>query len=93
MNDKINKRKSRLRRELEYHPRRITKLDEPEISDYDYEMMFRRLTDLEADNPEYDDPSSPTKPWAKTLSKLKRLRNRAAANLTDVFSYTSARFC
>src|SRR5262249_37644775 len=32
----------------------------PEISDYDFDQMMRRLQDLEAQHPELADPNSPT---------------------------------
>ena len=40
-------RMKELARKLEYHSRRYYVLDDPEISDYDYDMMFRELVELE----------------------------------------------
>ncbi len=41
----------------------------PEISDAEYDKLYRELEELEAKHPEFDDPNSPTKrvggePWA-----------------------------
>ncbi len=50
-----------LRRQLERHNHLYYVLDSPEISDADYDVLFRRLQALEAEYPELDDPNSPTK--------------------------------
>ncbi|GAC1339311.1 MAG: NAD-dependent DNA ligase LigA [Candidatus Dormibacteria bacterium] len=49
-----------LRRQVEHHAHRYHVLDEPEISDRDYDLLFRRLVDLEARYPGLQDPDSPT---------------------------------
>ena len=49
-----------LRAELERHNRLYYVLDAPEISDFEYDAMLRRLEELEAAHPEYYDPNSPT---------------------------------
>ena len=50
----------RLRREIEYHNHRYYVLDAPEISDAEFDTLFRRLQDLERDHPELLAPDSPT---------------------------------
>ena len=50
----------KLRRELERH-NRLYYEGNPEISDYDFDQMLRRLAELEAKHPELDDPNSPTR--------------------------------
>ncbi len=50
-----------LRKELAYHQYRYYTLDDPEISDYDYDMMLRKLIELESAHPEFDSPDSPSK--------------------------------
>jgi DNA ligase (NAD+) len=52
---------ARLRRELERHNRLYYIDAKPEISDYEFDQMLRRLQELEAQHPEFDDPNSPTK--------------------------------
>lgn len=50
-----------LRRQLRYHSERYYNDDAPEIEDYEYDMMMRRLKQLEEENPQFDSPDSPTK--------------------------------
>lgn len=50
-----------LRRELERHNRLYYVDARPEISDYDFDQMMRRLQELEAAHPELDDPTSPSR--------------------------------
>jgi len=50
----------KLRQEIRYHNHRYYTLDAPEISDAEYDRLFRRLTELEAEHPELITPDSPT---------------------------------
>ncbi len=49
-----------LRKKVEHHAHRYYVLDSPEISDTEYDRLFRELQDLEAANPDLADPNSPT---------------------------------
>jgi DNA ligase (NAD+) len=49
-----------LRRQLEYHGHRYYVLDDPEISDPDYDALLNELRDIEAEHPELRSPDSPT---------------------------------
>jgi DNA ligase (NAD+) len=49
-----------LREQLEHHLYRYHVLDDPEISDAEYDRLYDELKELEAEHPELDDPSSPT---------------------------------
>ena len=49
----------KLRAELERH-NRLYYLGEPEISDYDFDQLLRRLEALEKEHPEHFDPNSPS---------------------------------
>jgi DNA ligase (NAD+) len=51
----------KLRAELERHNRLYYLEARPEISDYDFDQMLRRLQELEAAHPEFDDENSPTR--------------------------------
>jgi DNA ligase (NAD+) len=53
-------RADELRRQLEYHGHRYYVLDDPEISDPDYDALLNELRDLEAEHPELRTPDSPT---------------------------------
>jgi DNA ligase (NAD+) len=50
-----------LRGELAHHNRLYYTDATPEISDADYDKLFRELEELEAKHPQFDDPNSPTK--------------------------------
>lgn len=49
-----------LREELDGHNYRYYILDTPSISDKEFDEKLRRLSDLEKQHPEFDDPDSPT---------------------------------
>ena len=49
-----------LRQMLHEHNRRYYVLNQPSISDYDFDQLMRELQDLEARHPEMADPNSPT---------------------------------
>ncbi len=49
-----------LRSELQRHEHLYYVLDQPEITDAEYDALMRRLQELEADHPELRTPDSPT---------------------------------
>ncbi len=49
-----------LRGQIEYHNKKYYTEDAPEISDYEYDMLYRRLENLEAAFPELKTAGSPT---------------------------------
>ncbi len=50
-----------LRKELSQHNYNYYVLDNPTISDYEFDTKLKELQDLESQYPEFDDPNSPTK--------------------------------
>lgn len=56
----IKNRIDELRTQLEYHSKKYYVEDSPEISDFEYDKMLRELEELEAENPEFNSPLSPT---------------------------------
>ena len=56
----IEKEIEKLRNEIRYHEYRYYVLDNPEISDFEFDKLMRRLQELEAQNPELVTPDSPT---------------------------------
>ena len=58
--DSIVQRVAELRRELNYHNYRYYVLDDPVISDYDYDRLLQELRQLEEEHPELVTPDSPT---------------------------------
>ena len=83
------KRIEQLRETLEYNSRLYYEKDSPEISDYEYDALFRELGDLEAQYPEFDSDTSPTKRvGGKALDKFEKFKHTVRmGSLTDVFSY------
>src|SRR6059058_5312583 len=76
-----------LRREIERHNHRYYVLDDPEISDAEYDALFRRLQALEEAHPELRTPDSPTqRVGARPLEKFAAVRHRhqmlSLANVT-----------
>ncbi len=57
----FRKRAAELRAQLEQHNYRYYVQDAPEITDAQYDALFRELQALEAAHPELDDPNSPTR--------------------------------
>ncbi len=87
--EKIKARIEELRRKIEHNSRLYYECDAPEISDYEYDAMFRELTELEEKYPEYDAPDSPTKRvGGRALEKFEKYTHTVKmGSLTDVFSY------
>ena len=87
--DEIKTRIEKLRRQLLYHAKKYYVEDSPEISDYDYDMMYRRLLVLEGEHPEFFDPASPTqRVGGRPLDKFDKVtHSRRMDSLTDVFSF------
>jgi DNA ligase (NAD+) len=58
--DKRRARAAELRKLIEYHSDLYYNRDDPQISDYDYDMLLRELRELEAGDPSLAAPDSPT---------------------------------
>ncbi len=54
-------RHAELVREIQYHDHRYYVLDDPQISDFEYDRLYRSLVELEAAHPELVTADSPTK--------------------------------
>lgn len=79
----------KLRAKILYHAKKYYVDDAPEISDYDYDMMYAELLRLEAEHPELDDPASPShRVGGKPLEKFGKVIHTVQMNsLSDVFSF------
>ena len=77
-----------LRDTLNAHGYRYYVLDEPTISDYEYDHMLRRLEELEAAHPEEITPDSPTqRVGGRTLSEFEQVTHPVPLeSLQDVFN-------
>lgn len=82
-----------LRELLQYHSKRYYNDDSPEISDYEYDMLYRELENLEAEHPEFSSSSSPTNKVGGTASSLfsEVKHNVPMQSLSDVFSHDELR--
>jgi DNA ligase (NAD+) len=70
------KRAEELRGQLEYHGHRYYVLDDPEISDADYDALINELRDIEAAHPELLTPDSPTqRVGGKPLDKFEPVKH------------------
>ena len=77
-----------LRETLNAHGYRYYVLDDPQISDYEYDHMLRRLEDLEREHPEEITPDSPTQHvGGPTLSEFAPVEHPVPLeSLQDVFN-------
>lgn len=75
---KIQHEIDELRRQINYHSYRYNTLDQPEISDYDYDLLFNRLKELEALYPDLITPDSPTqRVGSKVSEKFRKVKHPA----------------
>ena len=64
---------------IQKHDHAYYNLDQPEISDYDYDQLFQQLTQLEAQHPELKTPDSPTgRVPGKALPHFEKARHKKA---------------
>ena len=82
-------RAEELREKIRYNSKLYYENDAPEISDYEYDMMFRELSDIENSYPELKTPDSPTvRVGGKALDRFEKYNHTVRmGSLTDVFSY------
>ncbi|MGI6742137.1 MAG: NAD-dependent DNA ligase LigA [Eubacteriales bacterium] len=87
--NETEKRIYELRETINRHRRLYHELDNPEISDYEYDLLFRELTDLENKNPEYITPDSPTRQAGYTpAARFSKVTHEIyMGSLNDVFSF------
>ncbi len=72
--DDVQSRIEQLRKEINYHLYRYHTLDDPVISDYEYDRLFAELKRLEAEHPELVTPDSPTqRVGAEPLSEFEKV--------------------
>lgn len=78
-----------LKKKLEYHSNRYYNMDDPEISDYEYDSMMQELKKLEKEHPELVTPDSPTQRVGGTAKREAGVlvrHNVPMLSLQDVFS-------
>ncbi|MBO5907681.1 MAG: NAD-dependent DNA ligase LigA [Clostridia bacterium] len=85
-----------LRRQIRENSRLYYELDAPKISDYEYDMMFRELCELEQAFPDIKTPDSPTvRVGGRAIDKFEKFTHSVKmGSLTDVFSFDElSAFC
>ncbi len=89
----IKKRVERLREEIEYHNYRYYVLDQPEISDAQYDRLMKELEKLEEQYPELRSPNSPTqRVGAPPLEEFEIVRHTIPMlSLANAFDESEAR--
>jgi len=72
----VKKRAEELRREIAHHDHRYYVLDDPEISDPEYDDLLRELRQIEEEHPELVIPDSPTqRVGGRPLEKFKQVEH------------------
>lgn len=86
--DRIAARVADLRQKLEYHNYLYHVKDTPEISDAEYDRMFRELLELEKEHPELASPDSPTqRVGGEPLERFTKVEHHAPMlSLANAFS-------
>jgi DNA ligase (NAD+) len=86
----IEKRIKELRKLIEYHANKYYNQDNPEISDFEYDMLLLELRNLEKQNPELIDNSSPTQKVGGIASTqfTEVVHKVPLQSLQDVFDYS-----
>jgi DNA ligase (NAD+) len=89
----IKKKVEKLREEIEYHNHLYYVLDQPEISDAQYDRLMRELEKLEEQYPELRSPNSPTqRVGAPPLESFEIVRHTLPMlSLANAFNETEAR--
>lgn len=73
---------SELRQKLNYHSYLYNTLDQPEISDLEYDQLFNRLKIIEGEHPELITPDSPTQKVGNQISEKFQKVNHPATILS-----------
>lgn len=86
--EKTAKEIEQLRKELRYHSYLYYVKDAPQITDYEYDRMYRQLVELEAQYPESVTPDSPTqRVGGKASDDFRKVRfKKPMLSLTNAFS-------
>ena len=84
----VREEAEKLKKELRHHSYLYYVLDKPEISDYEFDHMYRKLVDIEAKYPELVTPDSPTqRVGGKATDDFQKVRLRKPMlSLANAFS-------
>ena len=84
---KIEERIQKLRDIINYHNHKYYVEDSPEISDYEYDKLYRELEELESQRPDLITPDSPTqRVGGEPLSGFEKVQHNVhMQSLSDAF--------
>lgn len=87
--NKVKKKIEKLRRKIRHHDHRYHVLSQPEISDSEYDQLFRRLKSLEDKYPQFSSPDSPTqRVGGEPLKEFKQVKHRLPMlSLDNAYSF------
>ena len=88
--EKIKQRIEELKKITAYHAKRYYDDDDPEISDFEYDMLMLELRNLENENPEFITPDSLTQHVGGTVKEgFEKIEHEVPLqSLQDVFDYS-----
>lgn len=91
--EEAKKRILELRKQIQYHNQKYYVEDAPEIDDFEYDMLYRELQNLEAAFPQFVVPNSPTqKVGGAPLAQFSKVRHEVVMeSLHDSFSHEELR--
>ena len=76
--ERLLKELAELRQKINYYSYLYNTLDQPEISDFEYDQLFNRLKEIETEHPELVTPDSPTQKIGNQISeKFKKVKHPA----------------
>lgn len=86
--DTVKHQIDQLRKELDKHNYNYYVLNQPTISDYDFDMKMKELEKLEQAHPEFDDPYSPSHRVGSDISKgfTQWVHKRSMLSLSNTYS-------
>ncbi|MDE6783365.1 MAG: NAD-dependent DNA ligase LigA, partial [Paramuribaculum sp.] len=86
--DSVKQQIEALREALNRHNYNYYVLNQPEISDKEFDMLLKELEKLERDHPEFDDPLSPTHRVGSDLTKgfVQVLHERPMLSLGNTYT-------
>ena len=85
----LEKQMEELRRKIEYHNNRYYNMDDPEITDYEYDLLMQELKKMEREHPELVTADSPTQKVGGTAKRTAGVlvrHNVPMLSLQDVFA-------
>ncbi len=88
MSSNIQERIQELRDQIEFHNHKYYVDDDPEVSDDEYDSMYRKLENLEREFPQFKTPDSPTqRVGGEPLSSFQKWFHKVPMeSLSDIFS-------